>query len=373
MPLRDFLELELRALAELGLRRERPARGGLPDGLVDICSNDYLGYARRGVSRETRTRAGAGASRLVHGTQPQHLALEAELSDWMGTESALLFPTGYAANLGALSALLRPGDLVVSDRLNHASLIDGCRLARVEAVVVPHLDLDAIEHALKAPAGGRRWMVTESYFSMDADSPDLPALRALCDRHGASLFLDEAHALGVFGPQGAGLAARDGVVPDVLVGAFGKAAGVQGAFVAGSHALAEYLWNRARSFVFTTAPSPLLTEIQLERVRLLRKDDAARQHLGDLVQGLANRLRLLDPSLVAPGRHGPIFPILLGSPARALRAAAFLRTAGFLAQAIRPPTVPEGTSRLRVALHADLTEQDVARLAAALAEACAAS
>jgi 8-amino-7-oxononanoate synthase len=371
--LRNFLELELEDLARAGLRRERPAQGGLPEGLLDICSNDYLGYAGRPVSRETQARAGAGASRLIHGTHPQHLALEAELCDWLGTESALLFPSGYTANLGALSALLRPEDLVVSDQLNHASLIDGCRLARARTVVVPHLDLNATDQALGGTTSGRKWVVTESYFSMDADSPDLPALRALCDRHGASLFIDEAHALGVFGPQGAGLAARDGVVPDVLMGAFGKAAGVQGAFVAGSNLLAEYLWNRARSFVFTTAPSPLLTEIQLARVRQVRRDDAARTHLLTLADLLANRLGRLGPGYLPRGRHGPVFPILLGSPSRALRAAAFLRSAGFLAQAIRPPTVPEGSSRLRVALHANLTEEDVERLAAALVEACAAS
>jgi 8-amino-7-oxononanoate synthase len=371
--LREFLSRELESLSRLGLRRDRPAFGGLAEGLVDVCSNDYLGYARLPVSRETRARPGSGASRLIHGTRPEHLALEAELSDWVGAESALLFPSGYTANLGALSALVQPGDLVVADRLNHASLIDGCRLARAETVVVPHLDLDAIQRALDAPTRGRKWVVTESYFSMDADSPDLPRLRALCDASGAALFLDEAHALGVFGPQGAGLAARAGVVPDVLVGAFGKAVGVQGAFVAGSGVLTDYLWNRARSFVFTTAPSPLLTEVQLERVRALRRDDAARARLCALSDDLGRRLEPLGSAHLAPGRHGPIFPVLLGTPSRALRAAAALREAGFLAQAIRPPTVPEGTSRLRLALHADLGEEEVARLASVLVAACAES
>jgi 8-amino-7-oxononanoate synthase len=265
-----------------------------------------------------------------------------------------------------LSALARPGDLIVSDAFNHASIIDGCRLSRARVEIVPHLDLAAVAAALALPVEGRRWVVTETYFSMDADSPDLRALHALCAAHGAHLLLDEAHALGVFGPAGAGLARAAGVVPDVLMGTLGKAVGVQGAFVAGSAELADLLWTRARSFVFTTAPSPLLAELALSAVREVIADDAARTVL-------ARHVRLLETHLAGlstPGRHGPIFPIPLGTPDRALRAASALRDRGFLAQAIRPPTVPAGSSRLRVALHADLTEDAVMRLATALRDIC---
>jgi 8-amino-7-oxononanoate synthase len=366
--LKHYLTEELATLDQAGLLRRRSLGFPPTPELIDVCTNDYLGYARRVVSRETTGRPGAGASRLIYGTHAAHLALEEELARWTGAEAALLFPTGYAANQGVLSALARPGDLIVSDALNHASIIDGCRLSRARVEVVPHLDLGAVAAALSLPVEGRRWVVTESYFSMDADSPDLPALRALCTARGAHLILDEAHALGVFGPEGAGLARAAGVVPDVLVGTFGKAVGVQGAFVAGSAELADFLWTRARSFVFTTAPSPVLTELTLSAVRAAIADDAGRATLARHGQRLETQLA----GLSTPGRHGPIFPIPLGTPERALRAASALRDRGFLAQAIRPPTVPPGSSRLRVALHADLTDETVDRLAGALREVCAA-
>jgi 8-amino-7-oxononanoate synthase len=362
-----YLADELAALDAGGLLRRRGLGVPPTPELIDVCTNDYLGYARRVVSRETTTRAGAGASRLIYGTHAAHLTLEQELARWTGAEAALLFPTGYAANQGVLSALAQPGDLIVSDALNHASIIDGCRLSRARVEVIPHLDLRALGRALALPVKGRRWVVTETYFSMDADSPDLSALHALCTDHGAHLILDEAHALGVFGPEGAGLARATGVVPDALIGTLGKAVGVQGAFVAGSAELADLLWTRARSFVFTTAPSPVLAELALMGVRSAVADDAGRATLTRHGRQLETQLT----GLSTPGRHGPIFPIPLGTPERALRAAAALRDRGFLAQAIRPPTVPAGSSRLRVALHADLTDETVMRLGAALREVCA--
>ncbi|HEX4334946.1 MAG TPA: 8-amino-7-oxononanoate synthase [Polyangiaceae bacterium] len=369
MTLKDYLVEELGKLDEAGILRRRS--DGVPPApeLVDVCTNDYLGYARRVVSRETSSRVGAGSSRLIYGTDALHLTLERELARWVGTDAALLFPTGFAANTGVLSALTRAGDLIVSDALNHASIIDGCRLSRARTEVVPHLDLVAVERALDTAVEGRRWVVSETYFSMDADSPDLTALSELCRRRGAHLILDEAHALGVFGPQGAGLARARGVVPDVLVGTLGKAVGIQGAFVGGSAELADLLWTRARSFVFTTAPSPTLVELTLEAVRAVISDDPARAALGRLVARLEGTLAA-RPGLVPIGRHGPIFPIQLGTPDSALRAAAILRDKGFLAQAIRPPTVPAGTSRLRVAVHADMTESTVDRLGAAILDAC---
>ena len=282
----DYLKDELRALADHhALRRPEAAR--VPTARdIDFTSNDYLGAARGHVSRATsdgsvpprrRPRTahrlrphgpqplhGTGASRLVHGTHPLHELLEQGLASWVQQPAALLFASGYAANLGALSALAQPEDLIISDELNHASIIDGCRLSRAQLRVVPHLDLTAVESALKQPAR-RRWVVCESYYSMDGDMADLPALRRLCDQHGAYLYVDEAHALGVFGPNGSGLCARSGVKPEVLIGTLGKALGSHGAFVAGEDALRLWLWNRARSFVFSTAtaPSAALQTLQL--------------------------------------------------------------------------------------------------------------
>jgi 8-amino-7-oxononanoate synthase len=362
----DFLELELSRLDEAGLRR-RPEGPSL--GLRDFCTNDYLGYGRAPVSRATLlacegTPLGAGASRLIHGTAPPHAALEEELADWTGLPGALLFASGYAANVGLLAALVLPSDTVVSDALNHASIIDGCRLTRATVRVVPHRDLDAFSRALEN-APGRRWVVTESYFSMDGDQADLPGLRRLCDRFGAALLVDEAHALGVFGPQGAGLCRERGVVPDALVGTLGKALGSHGAFVAGSAQLRDWLWNRARSLVFSTGTSPLLAQLTLENVRRAREDDGARARIRGHATRLVSRLRAAGVA-VSDDLVGPIVPLVVGDNDRALALASAARDAGFQVQAIRPPTVPRGTARLRVTLSAVASSEDVERLAQCL-------
>lgn len=361
------LTARLEYLAKQGLLRERArlagasSRGGT--ALVDVCSNDYLGYARSSVSRETAESFGAGASRLINGTRAVHRALEAELANWVGLDDSLVFSSGYAANLGVVSAIAGPGDLIVSDELNHASIIDGCRLSKARVAVVPHRDASAVAMALES--SGKRdaaWVVTESYFSMDGDRPDLEALRHICDRHGAGLYVDEAHALGVLGPEGGGLCRAAGVKPDVLIGTLGKAVGAQGAFVAGSPELLDYVWNRARSFVFSTAVSPVLAELALGQVRRARRDDGGRARL----QAHVSKMQELLGSGAPSGFSGPILPILLGSPERAARAVEVLRESGFSAVAIRPPTVPAGSCRLRVSLNATLSDEDVARLAAAI-------
>lgn len=282
MSLDDDVRAELRELSAAHLVRVPRVVDGAQgtrvrvDGLdvVSFASNDYLGLA--GDPRLTAAAAavleedglGAGASRLIVGNHRQHVALEAELADWMQSEGTRLFNTGYAANVGVLTALLREGDVVFSDALNHASIIDGCRLARARVVVYPHLDLVALERALADVAGRRRIVVSESLFSMDGDLADVAALAALCHRHEAALILDEAHALGVLGPEGRGVAAAAGVVPDVVVGTFGKALGTFGAFVATSEAIATLLWNRARPLVFSTGlpralPPRLALRLQL--------------------------------------------------------------------------------------------------------------
>lgn len=337
---------------------------------LDASSNDYLGFASRPVSRETLGNPGAAASRLIHGSTDEHLALESALAAWVGTESALLFSSTYAANLGLISALGIPGSVILSDAANHASLIDGARLAKAEVRVLPHLDLKALAGALREQRGSRAcWVVTESYFSMDGDGPDLAALRALCDQHDACLIVDEAHALGVFGREGAGRCAAAGVKPDVLIGALGKAVGTQGGFIAGSAQLRTFLWNRARSFVFSTAPSPRLADLTGTHVELVRQAESLREALTANAELL--RSKLLAAQLpVAPSSFGPIISVILGDNARVLAAAAQLRSRGILAQAIRPPTVPSGAARLRLTVKATFGSSDITRLAQAVRDAC---
>jgi 8-amino-7-oxononanoate synthase len=363
---RDRVEYRIGALKDAGLWRQPEPDESAPSaaGLVDARSNDYLGLAGRGVSRETTGPIGAGASRLVSGSHTEHRELEGELAEWLGFEDCLLFSSGYTANLGVISALAGPGEIVLSDALNHASIIDGCRLSRAEVVVLPHRDVGALERALEA-SRGVRWVVTESYFGMDGDSPDLVALRRICDAHEAALIVDEAHAIGVFGPEGRGLSAALGVTADVLVGGMGKALGIHGGFAACAGVYREWLWNRARSLVFSTAPSPLLCSLASGRVQQVRRAEPERAHLRQLEQRLSERLSQAGVE-TPPGRHGPLFPVILGSENAVLEGARRARDLGVLCHPIRPPTVPRGASRLRVTLRADMSEADVDALAGAL-------
>jgi 8-amino-7-oxononanoate synthase len=363
-PLRH-LEGELAALDDRGLLRTPPVPPREGAALLNLCSNDYLGYASDPWPEGLVGPSGAGASRLVSGNVSAHEDAEAALAGWLGTESALLFSSGYAANVGTVAALAGRGDVIVSDALNHASLIDGCRLSGAEVRVVPHLDLAATEAALaNAHQARRRWVVTESYFSMDGDSPDLLRLRALCDQHDAALVLDEAHVLGVLGPRGRGLAAESGITPDVLIGTAGKSLGLHGAFVAGSSALRLWLWNRARSFVFSTGVSPILAAAVTHRVARLAADDAGRARLEARGSQLREGLAALGVTGAVGGR-GPVIPWVLGSSEATVARSRRLRDHGILVQAIRPPTVSNGTARLRITVHARLTPEDIERALAA--------
>ncbi|HEX7838199.1 MAG TPA: aminotransferase class I/II-fold pyridoxal phosphate-dependent enzyme, partial [Kofleriaceae bacterium] len=263
MSLEDDVRGELRELAAAHrLRVPRVVDGmqgplAVIDGreVVNFASNDYLGLA--GDPRLVRAAsaaledggAGVGSSRLIAGNHREHVLLEAAVADWLGCCGVRLFNSGYAANVGVLTALLRAGDVVFSDELNHASIIDGCRLSRAEIAVFPHRDTRALEAALDSRRGRRRIVVSESLFSMDGDLADVATLAALCQRHAAALVLDEAQAVGVIGPEGRGLAALHGVVPDIVIGTFGKALGSFGAFAATSRAVADLLWNKARPLV----------------------------------------------------------------------------------------------------------------------------
>lgn len=360
----DFLERELEGLAEASRLRTTPDPSSAAPARI-LCSNDYLGLGRLPLASSHR--GGSGASALVSGYAAEHAAAERALSRWLQAEAALLFSSGYAANVGIVPSLVGRGDAIFSDSLNHASLIDGARLSGAQIHVFPHLDVASLGAQLAASSGRyrRRLVLTESYFSMDGDCADLGRLRALCNESGAILMVDEAHALGVFGPSGRGLCAAEAVAPDVLVGTLGKSLGLQGAFVVGSAVLRTWLWNRARSFVFSTAMSPAVAATVPERVSRVACADAERAWL----LSASSRVRgaLADAGASVPlGNTGPIVPWLLGSEQRALAASEELLQSGFVVKAIRPPTVPEGSARLRLTLDATLAPSELEALLDAL-------
>ena len=375
----EIARAELDALRTRGLLRSlEPLRS--PPGseielrpgerLINFSSNDYLGLASDARIAEalavgTRTwGAGAGASRLVCGDfLPQH-ELEAELARFASSEAALLFGSGYAANCGILPSFAGPEDLILSDALNHASIIDGCRLSRARVEVYPHGDVGAVEKALRAPAR-RKIIVTDAVFSMDGDRAPLRELAALCSAAGALLIVDEAHATGVIGPRGAGLAAELGVAADVRMATLSKAFGVAGAYVAASRAVCDLLLNRARPLIFSTALPPALACAARASLEILAgsEGDARRSRLWSNVRRFAAGLR--EAGL--PAREdSAIFPVVTGTPDRALAMAAHLRELGILAKPIRPPTVPQGTSRIRFAVTSAHTVDHIDRAIATL-------
>jgi 8-amino-7-oxononanoate synthase len=371
---------ELSALERKGLRRTLEPLSS-PQGpvvridgrqLLNFSSNDYLGLAAHPrvaaafAEGLRRWGTGAGASRLVVGDTEAHRRLERRLAEFEGTEAALLFNGGYPANLGIVQALVGRGDLVVSDALNHASLVDGCRLSRAEVVVVPHSDPEAVARELAGHAGRRKLVVTDAVFSMDGDAAPLVELASVCARAGAALLVDEAHATGVLGPRGAGLSELTGITPDVRMGTMGKALGVFGAYAVGTRALMDFFVNRARSVVFSTTLPPALCEAVLVAVDLLEHDAELRPRLWRNIRRFVDGLDGLGLSAEA---RSAIVPVVLGTPERAMAAAAFLRERGILVKAIRPPTVPERTSRLRFALSAAHTPEQVDRALDALKEA----
>ena len=378
MTLEDEAEAELRELGVTNrLRVPRVLEGPQgPRAIVDgaevtsFASNDYLGLA--GDSRIARAAAssldddgvGAGASRLIVGNHRQHVALEAAVGTWLARDGVRLFNSGYAANVGVITTLARRGDVVFSDELNHASIVDGCRLARAEVVVFAHRDLAALEQQLQARRGARRLVISESLFSMDGDIADVAALSALCRRHDAALILDEAHACGVFGPEGRGIAAAAGVVPDVVIGTFGKAFGTFGAFAASSRAVADLLWNRARPLVFSTGLPPSIAAATTRALEIVRGTEG-----DDLRRTLATRARRLREQLPIAGgaSDSAIAPVLVGDDREVMEQTARLFAEGIYVQGIRPPTVPVGTARLRISLCARHTPADVDKAARAIA------
>ncbi len=343
--------------------------------VILLCSNDYLGLAgdpairRAAAEAAERWGAGAGASRLVSGNMLVHRELEEELATFKGYPRCLLFGSGFLANVGVIATLAGPGDVILSDRLNHASIVEGCRLSRAETVIYDHADLDSLSGGLRSAGGRRALIVTDGVFSMDGDLAPLEGIVELARRHGARIMVDEAHATGVVGPGGRGLVAALGLQRevDIVIGTLSKALGSYGAFACCEPRLAELLINRSRTLIYSTALPPPSVAAALAALRLMHDRPG-------IVERLWANARTLRTEL---GRHGwpidvadmPIVPVVLGDPRAATDVCEQVLGEGVFAQAIRPPTVPPGTSRLRLVATAGHSSQDLTHAARTVAAA----
>ena len=371
---------DLTGLQAMARRRQLSNRAG-----ADFSSNDYLGLAQSRALADAVLEAlergvpvGSGGSRLLRGNHHEHEALEAEAAAFFGCQRALYFSSGYAANSALFAALPQRGDLIVHDELIHASAHEGMRLGRAESVPVKHNDADAFDRAIRDwrrgdgrnGGRGRVWIAVESIYSMDGDRAPLEALAAIADAHDAVLIVDEAHATGLFGPDGRGLAAHlDGRDNVIALRTCGKALGCEGALLCAPEVVCDFLVNRGRGFIYTTAPSPLMAAAVRAALRLLRAEPARRTLLWE-------RVRLAEAALGPLGAKvtgSQIIPLIVGEDARTMALAAALQQAGYDVRGIRPPTVPAGTARLRVAITLNAGEVDIAGLAHALASAMAAA
>jgi 8-amino-7-oxononanoate synthase len=375
----DFLRQSLNSLAQAdALRSLCPvSASGLPvilrqgRALVNFGSNDYLGLAtERLQSCDRSINRGAGASPLVCGYTDDHHRLCQLLADLEQTEAAVLFPSGYAACCGAVASLPQAGDLILSDRLNHASLIDGCRLSAASKIIYPHADVAAVRKLLADNRSRfqRVWIVTDTVFGMDGDLAPLPQLCDLAEQYDALLIVDEAHATGVLGNDGSGACAHLGVksrVP-IRIGTLSKAVGAQGGFVAGPKVVIDYLINFCRPLIFSTAASPLVVDAAIDGVRSIGKEPHRRHAVGKLAR-LAREI-LKDEAVSVPGREIPIVPVMLNRNGHAMEISRRINELGYFVPAIRPPTVPDGTARLRISLSAAHREQDVVALLHHLSE-----
>jgi len=363
----DFFAAELQSVKDAGLYRQLHLVGGdqgptlMLDGreVINFSSNNYLGIANHPALAAAAKAAidrygcGSGASRLISGNMTLHEELETKIAQFKNTEAALVFNSGFQANVGILSTLAGDGDVILSDSLNHASIIDGCRLSKAKTLVYTHCDLNELEACLKQAASARRRLiVTETIFSMDGDEAPLVGIVELAEKYDAMVMVDEAHGTGVFGANGAGVVAKLGLAPRVLIqmGTLGKALGGFGAYVAGDRALCDLLINRCRSFIFTTSLPPAVMAMALAAIDLVQNEPHRRDALRQNCQKLKEGLSLLGFEL---GRsNSPILPLIVGDAARCMALSAVLLGRGVFAQGIRPPTVPAGTSRLRITVMA---------------------
>lgn len=325
--------------------------------LVNFCSNDYLGLSTHPElvaalsAAAQQTGVGSGAAQLITGYNAEHAALEQELAEYVQRPRALLLSTGYQGNMGVIASLVGKADAIFSDQLNHASLIDGCRLSGAQVHRYAHADAAAMETPLAAATTGRKLIVTDAVFSMDGDCAPLAALAKAAQRHDAWLMVDDAHGLGTTGPQGRGSVVAAGLGVDevpIYTATLGKSLGGFGAFVAGSEDLIDYCINAQRTFIFTTAPPPAVAAAARVGLRLARTEQWRRQQLQDLIARF--RERALRKGLPVSDSITPIQPLIVGAETRALALSASLQEAGYLVSAIRPPTVAPGTSRLRITL-----------------------
>jgi 8-amino-7-oxononanoate synthase len=373
------MDMNQRILAELSDLESRAEMRHLETVQgIDLSSNDYLGLAtdprmKRAVLEglNSNARIASTGSRLLSGHEEVWTVLEQDFARWVGAEAALYFTSGYAANVGLLSVVLRPEDVVFSDSANHASLIDGMRLAKCRRVIFPHLDLTFLEDELRRNAAlpGARVIVVESIFSMEGDRAPLADLAALVDRYAAELIVDEAHATGVRGPRGSGCVAEAGLSARVLatVHTCGKALAAAGAFVCGSDNLRRFLINRARTFIFSTGLPPYFTSQVGAGMNFSKEMDGERAHLIELSSFLRDEFQ--KNGFDAGNSDSQIVPVVLGSNDAAIHFAEYLRNRGFGVRAIRPPTVPAGTARLRLSVTAKLSTENLAELVAAIVQA----
>ena len=391
----DEFPARIKELDAAHLRRQR--RVVTPDGgarlkvngqiMLAFCSNDYLGLAthpalvRAACDAANACGVGSGGSPLVSGHSAANAALEHELAAFVGLERALYFYAGYATNIGIIPALVGAGDAIFSDALNHACLIDGARLARAEVHRYAHADLAALDREMAQSVARRKLVISDAVFSMDGDSADIAGLLALCERHDALLLLDDAHGFGVLGPQGRGSLAAAGLhgahasCRVLYMATLGKAAGVAGAFVAGDDALVEWLLQKTRSYTFATAAPAMLASALRASLQIIEQDDWRRTHLQRLIARLRSGLTagLRGSHWRLSDSQTAIQPLLIGRNDEALAVMEGLRLGGIWVPAIRPPTVPEGTARLRIALSAAHTEADIDLLIDAVAALARAS
>ena len=368
----SILDAHTRLLRALEAKHRR--RALIPRAGIDFASNDYLALADSDELRDAARAAldrgvpiGSGGSRLLRGNHAEHEALETEAATHFNAASALFFSSGYAANAALFASLPQRGDLIIHDELIHASVHEGMRLAKAETIAAAHNDAGAFAAAIARWRGrggkGRIWIAVESLYSMDGDRAPLADLALLADRHEAFLVIDEAHATGVFGPEGRGLAAelegRDNVL---TLHTLGKALGCEGALVCGARPLTDFLVNRGRGFIFSTAPSPLMAAVARAAITLSRGDDRRRR----LHALIADAGALLADRFACPRTGTQIVPLIFGDNFRTMRVAAYLQQKGFDVRGIRPPTVPEGTSRLRISLTLNVGMAEVEALAAAI-------
>jgi len=365
---------ELKEIRNAGLyrrlRRVENEQGPtlLLDGreVINFSSNNYLGIANHPALATAAKEAidrygcGSGASRLISGNMTLHEELENQLAEFKGTEAALVFNSGFQANTVILSTLAGEGDAILSDELNHASIIDGCRLSRAKTIVYVHCDLGQLEEALKQAGSCRRKLiVTETIFSMDGDEAPLTGIVELAEKYDAAVMVDEAHATGIFGPGGAGVVSKLGLVDRVLVqmGTLGKALGGFGAYVAGSQALRDLLINRCRSFIFTTSLPPAIMAMAMAAIDLVEGEQERREALWNNCRLLSDGLKKMGFSLGEI--QSPILPLIIGDADKCMQFSEQLLERGVFAQGIRPPTVPPGTSRLRITLMATHTREHI--------------